>query len=81
MGTAPSNAKSKQDTRDLAALKAENRRLRRQLAQMAAENLSQANTMRALNARTDGCPVCERLRQAEARAQSAPLRPYLYANE
>ena len=76
MRTTPFNATSKKATRDLTAtLSAENRTLRRRLAQLAAENLTQESTTAALEARIRRCPICERLRRAEARAESKPLGP------
>jgi hypothetical protein len=76
MGKTPFNATSKSAMRDLAAtLEAENRTLRRRLAQVAAENLSQESTIATLRARIERCPICERLRRAEARAQIDPLGP------
>jgi len=76
MGTTPFNATSRSDMRDLAAtLKAENRTLRRRLARVTAEKLSQESTITTLRARIDRCPICDRLRRTEARAQSEPLGP------
>ena len=49
MGTTPFNATSRSDMRDLAAtLKAENRTLRRRLARVTAEKLSQESTITSL---------------------------------
>jgi hypothetical protein len=76
MGRTRFNATAKSATRDLTAtLKAENRTLRRRVAQVTAENLSQESTISTLTARIERCPIWERLRRAEARAQSEPLGP------
>jgi hypothetical protein len=76
MGTTPFNATSKGDMRDLAAtLKAQNRTLRRRLAQVTADKLLQESTIAILRERIDRCPICDRSRRAEARAQSEPLGP------
>jgi predicted transcriptional regulator len=72
----PTSTEAKADTRDLVtALKLENRKLHRELAQITAENLSHKNEIAALKKELEGNGVPElsvALRRARERAYGTP---------